>query len=104
MSALLFSLEPDLNFVALHIGDVSVREAGCELTTTEQASSGAFDLGDGSVDVGGIHEPIAEIRDAATVTSRGGVVGEGDDIVPTRRLRVDEPISAPVRTQPNTCS
>jgi len=59
---LLCSLEPDLNFVAIRIGDVSVGEAGSELATTEQAPSGAFDLGDGTVDVVGVHEPKAEMR------------------------------------------
>jgi hypothetical protein len=49
------SLEPDLNFVAIRISDVSVGEAGSELATTEQAPSGAFDLGDGTVDVIGVH-------------------------------------------------
>src|SRR5207245_5708743 len=99
MSALLCSLEPDLNFVAIRIGDVSVGEAGSELATTEQAPSGAFDLGNGTVDVGGVDEPKAEMRDAATETGRGGVLGEGEDVVPTRRLRVDEPVSAAVLTQ-----
>ncbi len=32
-------------------------------------------------------------------TCRGGVLGEGEDVVPTRRLSVDEPISAPELTQ-----
>src|SRR5260370_27681072 len=95
MSALLYSLEPDLNFVAIRIGDVSVGQAGGELATTEQASSGAFDLGDGTVDVVGVHEPKAEMRNAATETGRGGVLGEGEDVVPTRRLRVYQPISPP---------
>jgi hypothetical protein len=99
MFALLYSLEPDLNFVAIRIGDVSVGQAGGELTTTEQASSGAFDLGDGTVDVVGVDEPKAEMRNAATETGRGGVFGEGEDVVPTRRLSVDEPISAPVLMQ-----
>src|SRR5438105_8843477 len=99
MSALLCSLEPDLNFVAIRIGDVSVWEAGSELATTEQASSGAFDLVDGRVDVVGVHEPKAEMRHASPETGRGGVLGEGEDVVPTRRLSVDEPVSAPVLTQ-----
>ena len=47
------SFEPDLNLVAIRIGDVSVGKAGSELATTEQATSGAFDLGDGTVDVVG---------------------------------------------------
>src|SRR5207302_11353090 len=87
------SFEPDLNFVAIRIGDVSVREAGSELATTEQPPSGAFHLGDGTVDVVGIDEPKAEMRDAPPETGRGGVLGEGEDVVPTRRLRVDEPVS-----------
>src|SRR4029077_20707450 len=99
MSALLCSLEPDLNFVAIRIGDVGVGKAGSELATTEQAPSGAFDFGDGTVDVVGVHEPKAEMRDAPSETGRGGVLGEGEDVVPTRRLSVDEPISAPVLTQ-----
>src|SRR5258707_14171198 len=94
------SLEPDLNFVAIRIGDVSVGEAGRELATTEQAPSGAFDLGDGTVDVVGVHEPKAEMRDAAPETDRSGVLGEGEDVVPTRRLSVDESISPPLLTQP----
>ncbi len=32
-------------------------------------------------------------------TCRGGVLSEGEDVVPTRRLSVDESISAPVLTQ-----
>src|SRR6202171_6453774 len=99
MSTLLCSLEPDLNFVSIRVGDVSVGRAGSELATTEQASSGAFALGDGTVDVVGVHEPKAEMRDATTETGRGGVLGEGEDVVPTRRLSVDEPVSAPVLTQ-----
>src|SRR5437879_1877556 len=92
------SFEPDLNFVAIRIGDVSVGEAGSKLATTEQAPSGAFDLRDGEVDVVGVHEPKAEVRDAATETGRGGILGEGEDVAPTRRLSVDQPISAPVLT------
>src|SRR6266853_513508 len=99
MSALLCSLEPNLNFVAIRIGDVSVWEAGSELATTEHAPSGAFDLGDGMFDVVGVHKPKAEMRDASPETGHGGVLGEGEDVVPTRRLSVDEPISAPVLTQ-----
>src|SRR6266446_8418200 len=93
------SLEPDLNFVAIRIGDVSVGKAGSELTTTEQPPSGAFDLGDGTVDVLGVHEPKAEMRDAPAETGGGGVLGEGDDVVPARSLSVDESISAPVLAQ-----
>jgi hypothetical protein len=99
MSACLCSLEPDLNFVAIRIGEVSVGKGGSELATTEQAASGAFDLGDGTVDVVGVHEPKAEMRNTATETGRGGVLGEGEDVVPTGRLSVDEPISAPILTQ-----
>ena len=93
------SLEPDLDFVAIRIGDVSVGEAGSELATTEQAPSGAFDLGDGTVDVVGVHEPKAKMCDAATETGGGGVLCESDDVVPTGRPSVDESISAPVLAQ-----
>src|SRR5439155_19373397 len=60
----------------------------------EQAPSGAFDLVDGTVDVVGVQEPKAEMRHASPETGRGGVLGEGEDVVPTRRLSVDEPVSA----------
>src|SRR6266700_2262411 len=93
------SFEPDLNLVAIRIRDVSVREAGSELATTEQAPSGAFDLGDGTVDVVGGHEPKAEMCDTATETGSSGVFCEGDDVVPTGRLSVDESIPAPVLAQ-----
>src|SRR6266404_1992207 len=93
------SLEPDLNFIAIRIGDVSVRKAGSELATTEQPPSSAFDLGDGTVDVLGVHEPKAEMCDAPTETGGGRVLGEGDDVVPARSLSVDESISAPVLAQ-----
>src|SRR5437879_7719284 len=93
------SLEPDFNFVAIRIGDVSVGEARSELATTEQATSGAFDLGDGTVDVSGVHQPKTEMRDAPAETGGGGVLGEGDDVVPARSLSMDESISAPVLTQ-----
>src|SRR5438552_3318072 len=69
------------------------------LSQEEQAPSGAFGLGDGTVDVVGVHEPKAEMRDAATETGRGRVLDEGEDVVPSRRMSVDEPISAPVFTQ-----
>jgi len=58
-----FSLEPDLNFVAIRIGDISVGEARSELATTEQSASGAFDLGDGTIDVVGVHEPKTKMCD-----------------------------------------
>ena len=93
------SLEPDLNFIAIWIGDVGVGEAGSELATTEQASSGAFDLGDGTVDVAGVHEPETEMCDTPAETGDGGILGEADDVVPARSLSVDESISAPVLAQ-----
>jgi hypothetical protein len=93
------SLEPDLNLVAIRIGDVSVGEAGSELATTEQAPSGTFDFGDGTVDVIGIHESKAKMCDATTETGGGRVLREGDNVVPTGRLSVDESISAPVLAQ-----
>src|SRR5260370_21258740 len=95
MSALLCSLDPDLNFVASRIGNVSVGQAGTELATTEQSPAGAFDLGDGTVDVVGVHESKAEMGDAAPETGRAGGFGEGQDARPTRRLRADEPHSPP---------
>ncbi len=39
------------------------------------------------------------MRNAAPETGRGGVLGEAEDVVPTRRLSVDDPISAPILTQ-----
>src|SRR2546428_78791 len=93
------SLEPDLNFIAVRIGDVSVGEAWSELSATEQASSGLFDLGDGTTNIAGIHKPKTEMCDAATETGGGGVLCEGDDVVPTGRLSVDESISAPIFAQ-----
>ena len=93
------SLEPDLNFVAIRIGDVSVGEAGSELATTKQAPSGAFNLGDGTVDVVGVHEPKAKMCDAATETGGGGVLREGDDVVSTGSVSMDESISTPVLAQ-----
>jgi hypothetical protein len=99
MSALLCSLEPDLNFVAIRIGDVSVGEAGSELATTEQAPSGAFDLSDGKVDVAGVHKPETKMCDAPAKTGCGGVLGEGDDVVPARSLSMDESIPTPALAQ-----
>src|SRR5439155_19122688 len=93
------SLEPELNLVAIRIGDVSVGEARGELATAEQAASGAFDLGDCTVDVVGLHQPKAEMCDAAVETGLGGILGEGEDVVPARSLSMDESISAPVLTQ-----
>jgi hypothetical protein len=93
------SFEPDLNLVAIRIGDVSVRDAGSELTTTEQASSGAFDLSNGTVDVARLHQPKTEMCDAAAETGPGWVLDEGEDVVPARSLGVDEPISTPVLAQ-----
>src|SRR5438874_8375841 len=92
------SFEPDLNFVAIRIGDVSVGEAGSKLAATKQAPSGAFDLGDSTIDIAGIHEPKTEVCDAPAETGGGGVLGEGEDVVPARSLSMDE-ASAPVLTQ-----
>ena len=80
------SLEPNLNFVAIWVGDVSVGEAGSELAATEQASSGPFDLSDGTVDIAGVHETETEMCDAPAETGGGGVLGEGDDVVPCQKL------------------
>src|SRR2546422_11700094 len=90
------SFEPDLNFVAIRIGDVSVGEAGSKLAATKQAASGAFDLRDGTVDVLGVHEPKAEMCDAPAETGGGGVLDQGDDGVPAGSLRMGESISTPV--------
>src|SRR5260370_22226063 len=90
------SLEPDLNFIAIRIGDVSVGKAGSELTTTEQPPSGAFDLGDGTVDVLGVHEPKAEMCDAPAETGGGGGLGEGGDVVPSRNPEVGQGTPPPL--------
>src|SRR6267143_1262995 len=99
MRGLACSFESDLNLVAIRIRDVSVGEAGSELATTEQAASGALDLGDGAVDVSRLHQPKAEMCNAAAETSPGWVLGEGEDVVPAGSLSVDESISTPVLTQ-----
>ena len=93
------SLEPDLDLVAIRIGDVSVGESGSEFAATEQAPSGLFDFSDSMVDVAWGHEPEAEMRDAPAETGGGGVLGEGDDVVPARSLSMDESVSAPVFAQ-----
>jgi hypothetical protein len=93
------SLEPDLNFIAIRISHVRVREARSKLATTEKASPCAFDLGNSTVDVARIHEPKSEMCDTASETGRAGVLGEREDIVPPSRLSVDEPVSAPIFTQ-----
>src|SRR5258708_39389128 len=84
------SLEPDLNFVAIRIGDVGVGEAGGELAATEQAPSGAFDLGDGTVDVAGVHEPETEMCDASAETGGRGVLGARGDVGPPSKLSIGE--------------
>src|SRR2546430_1992595 len=76
------SLEPDLNFIAIRIGDVSVGEARSELATAEQAPPRAFDLGNGTADVAGVHEPKAEMRDAPAETGGRGGPGAGADVRP----------------------
>src|SRR5256885_2723585 len=93
------SFEPDLNFVAIGIGHVSIREAGSELATTEQSPSGAFHLGDGTLDVVGVHEPKAEMCDAPTETGGGGSLAKSDDVVPARSLSMDDSLSTPVLAQ-----
>jgi hypothetical protein len=45
------SLEPDLNLVAIRIGDVRVGETGSKLAAPEQSPSGALDFRNGAVDV-----------------------------------------------------
>src|SRR6266480_3922016 len=99
MGASHYSFEPDLNLVAIRIGNVSVGEARSELATTEQATSGAFDLGDGTVDVVGLHQPKAKMSDAAVETGLGGILGEGDDVVPARSLSMDKSVPTPVLAQ-----
>src|SRR5438445_13870476 len=93
------SLEPDLNLVAIRIGDVYVGGARSELATTEQATSGAFDLGDCTVDVVGLDQQRAEMCDAAVETGLAGIVGEVDDVVPARSLSMDQSVPTPVLAQ-----
>jgi hypothetical protein len=90
------SLKPDLNLVPIRVRDISVGQPLGKLTTTEQASSRPFDLGHGTVDILGVHEPKAEMGDATSQTSRCSVLREGENVVPSRRLRVDEAVPAPV--------
>jgi hypothetical protein len=90
------SLEPDLNLVTIRIGDVRVGKTWSELTATEKTPSGALDLTDGLVDVVRVHEPKAEMRDAANRAGGAGVLGERENVVPPRGLRVDEALPAPV--------
>jgi hypothetical protein len=92
-------LEPNLNFIAIGIGHISVGKPGTELAATEQPTSGAFDLGDGTVNVARVYEPETEMRDAPAETGGRGVLGEGDDVVPTRSLSVDQSISTPILAQ-----
>src|SRR5689334_15701784 len=93
------SFKPDFNLVAIRIGYVSVGESRSELAAPEQAPSRAFDLSDGTVDVLWLHQPKAEMCDAAAETGLGWVLGESEDVVPTRSLSVDESIPTSVLTQ-----
>ena len=93
------SLEPNLNFVTIRVGDVSVGEAGSELATTEQASSGALDFGDRRVDVARVHESETEMCDAPTETGGVGILDKGDNVVPAGSLSMDKSISAPILAQ-----
>ena len=93
------SLKPDLNLVAIRIGDVRVGEARSKLTATEQPPTGALDFRNGAVDVVRVHEPKTEMRHAANRAGRAGVLRERQDVVPSGRLRVNEAIPAPVLTQ-----
>jgi hypothetical protein len=92
-------LKPDLNLVAIRIGDVRVREAGSKLAATEQPPTGALDFRNGAVDVLRVHKPKTKMRHAANHPGRARVLRERQDVVPSRRLRVDEAIPAPVRTE-----
>ena len=94
------SFEPDLNLVAIRIGNVSIGEAGSKLATAEQAPSGAFGFGDGTVDVTGIHQPKAEVRNATAETGGGWIMGKGDGVVPAGGPGVDESISPSILAQP----
>jgi len=98
-SATASSLKPDLNLVAIRIGDVRVGEAWRKLAATEQPPAGALDFRNGAVDVVRVHEPKTEMRHAANHAGRAGVLRERQYVVPSRRLRVDEAIPAPVLTE-----
>src|SRR2546429_5120439 len=100
MRASHYSFEPDLISVAIRIGDVSVGEAGSDLATTEQAPSRAFDLADGTVDVAGVHEPKAEMRDAPAETGGRGVFRVGDVLVPVQGLGVVHAAPTPLLAHP----
>ena len=98
------SLEPDLNLIAIRVGDVRIGKAWSELAATEQTASGALDLTDDLVDVTRVHKPKAKMRDAANRTGRGRVFDERQDVVSPRRPRVDQAIPRPYSRRPNTCS
>jgi hypothetical protein len=93
------SFKPDLNLVAIRIGDVRVGEAWSKLAAAEQPPAGALDFRNGTVDVVRVQEPKTEMRHAANRAGRAGVFRERQDVVPSRRLRVDEAIPAPVLTE-----
>jgi hypothetical protein len=90
------SLEPDLNLIAIRIGHVGVGEARTKLAAPEQSPSRALDFGNGEVDIVRIHEPKTEMRHAANRAGVVGVLRERQDVVPSRRLCVDEAIAASV--------
>jgi hypothetical protein len=58
------SFEPDLDLVAIRVGDVRVREAGGELAATEQAPACAFNLGNRLVALAlGAFRPFSQVFD-----------------------------------------
>ncbi len=61
------SLKPDLNLVAIRIGDVRVGEAWSKLAATEQPPTSALDFRNGAADVG--PESIEAAAEAAGTTA-----------------------------------
>jgi hypothetical protein len=80
---------PDLDLVAVWIGEEDVGFPGTELTVAANAAAGRFDGLDGSRDVGGFRQPEAEVRHASRLAGMSSAL-EDEHVAAAGRLCLDE--------------
>jgi len=76
-------LIPDLNFIAIGIGDVDIRIPRRKLATSQNCAAGTLNFGNRHLDVGWPLQPKAKMSDATRYASAAGTVFECNDIMRT---------------------
>jgi hypothetical protein len=90
------SLIPNLDLVAIRVGDVGVGAARTKFAPPEQLATGALDFLDGRVDVPRWNKPEAEVWDTSWLAGARRMLVKRDDILAARRPGVDQSFGPPV--------